>query len=409
MPVDRLEQALSSELAALDEAGIRKRDESVIAGIVPRRGDHGPRVILRGEGDRSFLRMNGNGYLGLANHPAVIAAEESAARRYGAGPGAVRFISGTFEPHVELEHALARFHDRDAAMIYSSAYAAIVGVLPSLVGDDTVVISDELNHNSIINATQLARPALKKVYAHLDVQALEAALQASRDEGCRRAIIVTDGIFSMRGDHAPLREINDLAERFDSHFEENVVVMVDDSHGVGAFGKTGRGTEEVTSARADVLVATLGKALGVNGGYMVGSQPIVDFLREKSPFYIYSNPITPAEAAAARKSLDILDSDEGRSRLDHLRALTQRLEGGLVAMGLETIPGEHPIVPLLVRDSARTRRIVRRLRDGGVLATGLAHPVVPHGDEEIRFQLSAEHTTADVDAVLAILADVAAP
>jgi glycine C-acetyltransferase len=409
MPVDRLEQALSSELAALDEAGIRKRDESVIAGIVPRRDDHGPRVILRGEGDRSFLRMNGNGYLGLANHPAVIAAEESAARRYGAGPGAVRFISGTFEPHVELEHALARFHDRDAAMIYSSAYAAIVGVLPSLVGDDTVVISDELNHNSIINATQLARPALKKVYAHLDVQALEAALQASRDEGCRRAIIVTDGIFSMRGDHAPLREINDLAERFDSHFEENVVVMVDDSHGVGAFGKTGRGTEEVTSARADVLVATLGKALGVNGGYMVGSQPIVDFLREKSPFYIYSNPITPAEAAAARKSLDVLDSDEGRSLLDHLRALTQRLEGGLVAMGLETIPGEHPIVPLLVRDSARTRRIVRRLRDGGVLATGLAHPVVPHGDEEIRFQLSAEHTTADVDAVLAILADVAAP
>jgi glycine C-acetyltransferase len=213
----------------------------------------------------------------------------------------------------------------------------------------------------------------------------------------------------MRGDHAPLREINDLAERFDSYFEENVVVMVDDSHGVGAFGKTGRGTEEVTSARADVLVATLGKALGVNGGYMVGSQPIVDFLREKSPFYIYSNPITPAEAAAARKSLDVLDSDEGRSLLDHLRALTQRLEGGLVAMGLETIPGEHPIVPLLVRDSARTRRIVRRLRDGGVLATGLAHPVVPHGDEEIRFQLSAEHTTADVDAVLAILADVAAP
>jgi glycine C-acetyltransferase len=408
MPVDRLEQALSSELAALDEAGIRKRDESVIAGIVPRRGDHGPRVILRGEGDRSFLRMNGNGYLGLANHPAVIAAEESAARRYGAGPGAVRFISGTFEPHVELEHALARFHDRDAAMIYSSAYAAIVGVLPSLVGDDTVVISDELNHNSIINATQLARPALKKVYAHLDVQALEAALQAARDEGCRRAIIVTDGIFSMRGDHAPLREINDLAERFDSHFEENVVVMMDDSHGVGAFGKTGRGTEEVTSARADVLVATLGKALGVNGGYMVGSQPIVDFLREKSPFYIYSNPITPAEAAAARKSLDVLDSDEGRALLDHLRALTQRLEGGLVAMGLETIPGEHPIVPLLVRDSARTRRIVRRLRDGGVLATGLAHPVVPHGDEEIRFQLSAEHTTADVDAVLAILADAAA-
>jgi glycine C-acetyltransferase len=154
----------------------------------------------------------------------------------------------------------------------------------------------------------------------------------------------------------------------------------------------------------DVLVATLGKALGVNGGYVVGSQPLIDFLREKSAFYIYSNPITPGEAAAASKSIEILDSDEGRARLAHLRDLTRRLDEGLRSLGLETIPGEHPIVPLLVRDGRRTREIVQRLHEHGVIATGLAYPVVPRGEDEIRFQLSADHTLADVDEVLGILA-----
>jgi glycine C-acetyltransferase len=291
-------------------------------------------------------------------------------------------------------------------MIYSSAYAAVMGVLPPLVDENTAVISDELNHSCIISAMRLAQPADRHVYAHLDMSGLEEALEAAVGEARQRAIVVTDGIFSMRGDHAPLDEVVELARRFDHHFDENVVVMVDDSHGIGAFGETGRGTEENTGAQADVLVATLGKALGVNGGYVVGSRGLVEFLREKSAFYVYSNPITPGEAAAATKSIDILDSDEGRARLAHLRALTRRLEQGLGSLGYETIPGDHPIVPLLVRDGARTRDIVRRLHGAGILATGLAYPVVPRGEDEIRFQLSAEHTRADIDEVLAVLAKI---
>jgi glycine C-acetyltransferase len=406
MPFDRLEQALQAELTALDAAGSRKRDEAVIGQVVPPEGDRGPRILLQGEGERPFLRMNGNGYLGLASHPDVVAAEENATRRYGASPGAVRFISGTFAPHVALEKRLAAFHGRDAAMIYSSAYAAVMGVLPPLVDENTAVISDELNHSCIISAMRLAQPADRHVYGHLDMSGLEEALEAAVGETRQRAIVVTDGIFSMRGDHAPLDEVVELARRFDHHFDENVVVMVDDSHGIGAFGETGRGTEENTGAQADVLVATLGKALGVNGGYVVGSRGLVEFLREKSAFYVYSNPITPGEAAAATKSIDILDSDEGRARLAHLRALTRRLEQGLGSLGYETIPGDHPIVPLLVRDGARTRDIVRRLHGAGILATGLAYPVVPRGEDEIRFQLSAEHTRADIDEVLAVLAKI---
>ncbi|MBW2232316.1 MAG: aminotransferase class I/II-fold pyridoxal phosphate-dependent enzyme [Deltaproteobacteria bacterium] len=405
MPFDRLEQALRAELDELDELGTRKRDEPVIVQVLPPEGKRGPRVLLQGEDQRPFLRMNCNGYLGLASHPEVIAAEESAAQRYGAGPGSVRFISGTFFPHVRLEQRLATFHSREAAMIFSSAYAAVMGVLPPLVGEDTAVISDELNHNCIISAMRMAQPARKYVYPHLDMRGLAVALESAVGDGCRRVIVVTDGVFSMRGDHALLNEIVELARRFDHHFDENVVVMADDSHGIGAFGQTGRGTEEVTGAQVDVLVATLGKALGVNGGYVVGSQLLIDFLREKSAFYIYSNPTTPAEAAAATKSIDILDSDEGRADLAHLRGLTRRFEEGLRSLGLETIAGEHPIVPLLVRDSKRTRKIVERMREAGVIATGLAYPVVPRGEEEIRFQLSAEHTLADVDEVLDILAD----
>jgi glycine C-acetyltransferase len=359
---------------------------------------------VAGEGDKPFLRMNANNYLGMARRPEVVAAEEAAVRAFGAGPGAVRFISGTWSPHIELEQRLAEFHGREAAMIFSSAYAAVMGILPPLISETTAVISDELNHNCIINAVRLSQPAEKYVYPHLDLAALEENLtQAS--ETCRRAIIVTDGVFSMRGDHAPLREIEALARHYDGVFPENVLVVVDDSHGVGAWGATGRGTEEyANSSPADLLVATLGKAFGVNGGYVAGGATVIEYLRETSPFYVFSNPITPGEAAAAKAAVDLLDSPRGVALLDHLRAMTARFETGLVALGFETIPGEHPVVPLMVRDTGKTSRLVVHLKERGVLATGLNYPVVPRGDEEIRFQISADHTPADIDEALAALA-----
>jgi len=403
MPLDRLERTLADQLARLEVEGRRKGEESVVTEVVPARDRRGPRYRLAGEADRLFLRMNSNGYLGMARCPETIAAEEAAARAFGTGPQAVRFISGTLAPHVALERRLAAFHGREAGMIYSSAYAAVMGILPPLISAETAVISDELNHSCIINAIRLAQPAQKHVYAHLDTAALGAAL-ARAAGACRRALVVTDGVFSMRGDHAPLRRIVELARSWDERFPENVVVVVDDSHGVGAFGASGRGSEELTSARADLLVATLGKALGVNGGYVVASATAIEFLRETSPFYVYSNPITAAEAAAAERALDILDSEEGRGLLAHLGAVTERFRHGLTALGYDSVPGLHPVVPLLVRDTARTAALVGHLREHGILATGLAHPVVPRGEEEVRFQLSAEHTEADVDEVLAALA-----
>jgi len=404
MPMDRLNAVLTAHVQSLEEAGTAKGAEAVVTGIVPAAGDRGPRFHLRGQGEKEFIRMNSNSYLGLGLRKEVMDSEEHGTAKYGAGPGAVRFISGTYDVHVELEKDLARFHGREEAMVFSSAYATIMSTIVPLVTDGTVLISDELNHNCIINAMRLARPQGKAVYRHNDVAELEAALKDWSGKA-RRALVVTDGIFSMRGDHAPLKEIQEVCRRYDPHFPENVVLVVDDSHGVGAFGATGRGTEEYTGAGpVDVLVGTLGKAFGVNGGYVAGSRALIRFLRESSPMYIYSNPITPGEAAACRKSLEITDSAEGRALLAHLRAMTKRFEEGLGRVGIETIPGEHPVVPLMIRDTGRTRALVKHLFDHGVLVTGLAYPVVPRGDEEIRAQVNADHTPGDIDRVLEILA-----
>ncbi|MDE2762145.1 MAG: aminotransferase class I/II-fold pyridoxal phosphate-dependent enzyme [Gemmatimonadota bacterium] len=404
MPLDRLTDALNGLVARMEEQGTAKGAEVVVREVIPAGGGRGPRFLLEGQGDKRFIRMNANSYLGLSLHPEVIEAEETTARAMGAGPGAVRFIAGTHAPHTALERELAAFHGREEGMIFSSAYAAVVSALGSLLDRNTFVLSDELNHNCIINAIRMSRPAGKAIYPHLDMAALDRRLEEAKSRA-RRAVVVTDGIFSMRGDHAPVDEIMAIAERHDRDYAENVVVVVDDSHGVGAFGATGRGTEEYTdSPPCDILIGTLGKAFGVNGGYVVSTAPVIRFLRESSPLYIYSNPITAGEAAAARKSLEILRGPDGAHRLRRLHALTKRFESGLVARGFETIPSDHPITPIMVRDTAETRRLVAALFDAGVLATGLAYPVVPRGDESIRFQINADHTEAGIDQVLAALA-----
>jgi glycine C-acetyltransferase len=404
MAIHGLTESLSERLHQMEREGRLKGRESVVVGFVPSKDGRGPRFLIEDEGDKLFLRMNSNSYLGMAVRLEIVEAEERAAVDYGTGPGAVRFISGTWSPHVALERRLAAFHRRPAAVLFSSAYAAVMGLIPPLVTDETAVISDELNHNCIINSIALSRPAEKHIYRHVDMGELERALEAST-KTCRRAIVVTDGIFSMRGDHAPLDRIMGLARAYDAGFAENAIVVVDDSHGVGAFGETGRGTEEYTDAPpADLLVATLGKAFGVNGGYVVANETIIRYLRETSPFYIYSNPITPAEAAAAHKAVDLLDGPVGKALLNHLHSMTVRFKDGLTRLGFETLPGEHPVVPLMLRDTGRTKAMVAHLYRNCILATGLNYPVVPKGDEEIRFQISADHTSADIDAALEALA-----
>lgn len=398
----KLDTALQKNLDELRAGGRDKGPEIIIEKVIRASGDMGPRYLVAGYGNREFIRMNANSYLGITMVEAVIEAEEKAAREFGAGPGAVRFISGTYRPHIELEKKLAQFHGREAAMLFSSAYVTSLGVIFPLTTPETVIISDELNHNCIIQAMRLARPAVKLIYRHNDMQDLETKLQDAVEKG-RRCLVITDGIFSMRGDHAPLEELVSICRKYEDRFIEGVTTIADDSHGVGALGKTGRGTEEYTGARVDILVGTLGKAFGVNGGYVTGSTALIEYLRESAPMYIYSNPITCSEAAASLKALEILDGPQGMQRLEHLYQMTKKFEKGLVDLGFETIPGDHPVVPLMVGDTPRTAKLVQWLTDNNVLATGLNFPVVPRGDEEIRFQVNADHTLADIEYVLDVL------
>jgi glycine C-acetyltransferase len=403
MGLDRLNNVLANEVNELASKGTAKGKEDIIVGVKKPEGKKGPRYFLKGEGDKEFLRMNSNSYLGLSLQEDIIKAEEEASKEFGVGPGAVRFINGTFKAHRDLEKKLAEFHNREDAMIYSAAYTTMIGVFAALTSKETIIISDELNHNCIINAIRLSRPKDKKIYRHNNMEELEEKIKESVGQ-CKRVLIVTDGIFSMRGDNAPLDVVSKLSKKYDAEFPENIMVMVDDSHGIGAIGKTGRGVEEYTNADSvDVLIGTLGKAFGVNGGYIVSSEAVTRFLREKAVTYIYSNPITVGEAAACLKSIEFLDSEKGLERLGYVRRLTKRFEHGLEDLGFELIKSDHPIVPLMVRDTEKTTEIVNYLKDNGVLSTGLNFPVVPRGDQEIRFQINGNHTEYDIDSVLELL------
>ena len=403
MPLWKIEKVLAHHLSEFKERGSLKGKETVVTAVIEPRADKGPRYLVEGYGEKEFIRINSNSYLGISMRQEMIEAEEEAVRKFGVGPGAVRFISGTYKPHVELEKKLARFHGKEEGMIFSAAYATVLGTISSLISTDTIVISDELNHNSIINAIRLSRPKDKKIYAHNNTSELEARMKECIGN-CLRVLVVTDGIFSMRGDHAPLPEIADLAEKYDTEFEEGILTIMDDSHGVGAVAKTGRGTMELTNDnRIDILIATLGKALGVNGGYLVSDKTIINYLRETTPSYIYSNPITVSEASAALKALEILDSDAGKKMLVHLHEIAAYFRKGLIELGYETIAGEHPIVPLIVRDTNKTVSLVKHLKEKGILTTGIFYPVVPKGDDEIRFQVCADHTRYDIDYVLKTL------
>jgi glycine C-acetyltransferase len=334
------------------------------------------------------LNLCANNYLGLADHPALVAAAKDALDRWGFGLASVRFICGTQEIHKDLEKGISAFLGTEDTILYSSCFDANGGLFETILGEEDVVISDELNHASIIDGVRLCK-AQRMRYRNRDMNDLEEQLRAS--SGARRRLIATDGVFSMDGYVAPLKEICDLAERY------NAMVMVDDSHAVGFVGPTGRGTPELHGVvdRVDVITGTLGKALGgASGGYTSGRAEIVSLLRQRSRPYLFSNTVAPAIVAASLKSLELLtQSDDLRAKL---RANTKLFRERMTTLGFDILPGDHPIVPVMLGDAKRATQLADRLLEKGVYVIAFSYPVVPQGKARIRTQVSAAHTEADL-------------
>src|SRR5712691_1440212 len=335
------------------------------------------------------LNLCANNYLGLADDSRVIHAAKDALNRWGFGMASVRFICGTQSVHKELEGALSVFLGMEDTILYSSCFDANGGLFETLLGEQDAVISDELNHASIIDGIRLCR-ARRLRYKNRDMADLEAQLKASSD--ARRRLIATDGVFSMDGYVAPLAEICDLAEKYDA------MVMVDDSHAVGFVGPTGRGTPELhgVTNRVDIVTGTLGKALGgASGGFTSGRQEIVDLLRQRSRPYLFSNSVAPAVVGASLKVLDLLDSsDDLRATL---RENTAWFRERMTGLGFDILPGNHPIVPVMIGDASRAARLADLLLAKGVHVIVFSYPVVPIGKARIRTQVSAAHTRADLE------------
>ena len=403
MSINKLDAALTEELHALKTEGRAKSPERIIEQYLPPRGEFGPRYKLVGS-DNEFIRLNSNSYLSLSNHPELAAAADAATHEFGVGPGAVRFIDGTFFYHDQLEKRVADFVNKPAAKIFNSAYTANCGLALTISNKKTHWIGDQLNHNSIIRAMRISNipSGNKGIYKHNDMADLKRCLDEV-PPNTDRVVVIFDGIFSMRGDFAPIDKINTLCKKYDSKFEDGVITVVDDSHGMGAYGDNGRGTPEFCNAFPDIIVGTFGKAFGVNGGFIAASATLIESVRQKADTYIYTNPLSVADCAAAIKAIDICDSDEGLELLQHLKLRTRQFRTGLEKQNKESIPGPHPVVPLMVRDTQKTHQIVRHLFDNGVLVVGLTFPVVPRGDETIRFQINACHTQADIDYVIELL------
>jgi len=347
------------------------------------------RVTL--ENGTKLLNMCANNYLGLANHPEVVEASRQATAEYGYGMASVRFICGTDSLHKKLERAVADFVKTDDAILFGSCFDANGGVFESLLGAEDAIISDALNHASIIDGVRLCK-AKRFRYANGDMADLETQLKAANEAGARHKLIVTDGVFSMDGIIAPLKEICDLAEKYEA------LVMVDDSHAVGVLGETGAGSVEDcgVTGRVDIISGTFGKALGgASGGYIAARQEIVDILRQKARPYLFSNAVPPPVAAASLKAIELVRTrPELRAQLN---ANAKRFREGMSALGFDLVPGHHPIVPVMLGDAAVAVKMSENLYKNGVYATGFFYPVVPMGKARIRTQMSAAHTAEDID------------
>ena len=376
-----IERELGAELDALRAAGTYKRFNVL-------RSPQGPVVEMEGRGE--VLVLSSNNYLGLADRPEVIEAGIEGLRRYGAGTASVRFICGTFEPHLELERDLADFLGAEAALTYVSCWNANEAVIPSLCDASTVLLSDELNHASIVDAMRLAKPQRKVIYPHADTAALRVELAAC--ERGQRKLIVSDGVFSMEGDLAPLPEIVELAREF------GATVLVDDSHGTGVMGATGRGVPEHFGlhGQVDVVTSTLGKALGgAAGGFVAASQEVCDVLAQRSRPQLFSNALPPTVACSAREALAVLRREP--ELVERLHALTRSFRERLESSGFRPIPGEGAIVPIVVGETSFAIRFSERLLEEGVFVTGFGYPVVPEGTARIRVQMSAALTEEHLD------------
>lgn len=404
---------LQQEVDRVDAAKTAKRHERVIEGFATQVGS-APRAIVNG---KKYQVFNSNDYLGLRHHPSLHQAEVTASQKFGTGPGAVRFISGSLAIHRQLEQAIAKFHGRDDAMIFSSAFATNLAVIfclitgqsaDSLVKDRVLVVSDALNHRSIIDGIRLANLPKEQrvVFKHLDMTDLKRVLQESLNQ-FDRVLIITDGVFSMVGEYQNLKALRQVTAEFDDQYAHGIQLIVDDAHGIAAFGQTGRGTEEITGTQADVLVGTIGKGFGADGGYVVADQVVIDYLRESAATYIYSNSISPGTAGAALAAIELLNSPEGQKLLAQSRQNVSFFKTQAQKAGLEfAADSVHPIQPLLIGDPGKTKQLKEALFEMGIIVTNINYPVVPKGRDEIRIQISATHTQADLEYLIAQIAKV---
>jgi len=381
---------LNSELEKLQAQGLYKQ-ERIIAS---------PQGAWIETGGKQVINLCANNYLGLANHPELVRAAQEGMARRGFGLSSVRFICGTQDLHKELEAQLSQFLGMADCQLYGSCFDANGGVFEALLGEEDAIISDALNHASIIDGIRLCK-ARRYRYANSDMADLEARLKEADAAGARFKLVVTDGVFSMDGYLANLPGICDLAERY------GAMVMVDDSHAVGFIGEHGRGTHEHhgVMGRVDILTGTLGKALGgASGGYIASSRPVIEMLRQRSRPYLFSNTLAPAIASASLKVLAMLRDGDGLRR--QLRENAARFRAGMTGLGFELLPGEHPIIPVMFHEAPLAQAFASALLDEGVYVTGFFFPVVPKGQARIRTQMSAAHSPADIDAAVAAFAKV---
>ncbi len=378
--MDKVEY-LREQLTGLEKAGLRNQIRHI----------DGPQGAWINVDGRRVLNFCSNNYLGLADDERLIAAAKAALDRYGIGPGAVRTIAGTMTIHDELERRLAAFKGVEAAISFQAGFVANAGAIPALVDAGDVIVTDELNHASIIDGVRLARAA-RKIYKHADMSDLDAQLATARAEGARRILVITDGVFSMDGDVAPLDAIVDTADRYAA------MVMVDDAHGEGVLGRGGRGIVDHfgLSGRVEVEVGTMSKAFGVVGGYVAGPQPVVDWLRQRARPFLFSSAATPPDVAACIASVDILS--ESTELVDRLWMNARRFREGMQSLGFDTGFTQTPITPVMLGDEKVARELSQRLFDiHQVFAQAIAYPTVPMGKARIRVMISAAHERGDLD------------